>query len=87
MVLSLRRDFGLVNSLETKRPWRLLKWTECVLHYDMAMSLWGQGIECSGLKENNSHGLVDFEYCVGGAVWQGLGSVSLLRRCVMGGRT
>ena len=57
--MSLRRDFGLVNSLETERLWRLLKWTACILHYDMAMSLWGQGIECSGFNDNNSHGLVD----------------------------
>jgi hypothetical protein len=26
--------------------------TICILHYDMATSLWGQGVECSGLNKN-----------------------------------
>ena len=28
------------------------------LHYDMATSLWGQGVEWSGLKKNGPHRLI-----------------------------
>lgn len=44
ITLSLRNDFGLWNRVETVIDYGdSSSWTECILHYAMATSLWGGG--------------------------------------------
>ena len=50
------------------------------MHYDMATSLWGQGIEWSALKKNGPHRLI-FE-CLVSREWHylELGGLALLEK-------
>lgn len=51
--MNLRRNsvFGLLNSVGTAKGYGdVYSWTECILHYETASSLCGQGVEGYGLK-------------------------------------
>lgn len=62
--LSLKRDIGLLSSIETmKDNWDFWSWMNCIMHYDTAMSLWGQGNRAQRLRHLNTWS------SVGGTAW------------------
>lgn len=46
------RDFELWTVIDYGDFW---SWTKWILYYDMAASLWGQGMKFGGLNENGPH--------------------------------
>jgi hypothetical protein len=57
-------------------------WTECILHYEMVVSLWGAGVECYGLDLKCSLNLTYFEgFVPTAAMFRGraLGDLGLMR--------
>lgn len=59
--MDLRRDFKLWTlkhcwGLEDSR--NFWSWTKSILYYDIAASLWGQGVECGSLNAIGLHKLI-----------------------------
>lgn len=80
IVLSIRRDFGLLKCVEIEILWGLRKLEYITLHYDTATSMWVPGTGMWWFCENVPHRLLRFSTLspVSGTPWGGFGSVALL---------
>ena len=78
-MLSLRRDFGLLNRVEIEGLWRLLKLDFFLMSTSHRSG--GQEVECGSLNENGPYRLTYLNNwsIVGGGFWKGLRGVALLK--------
>lgn len=81
---------GLKRGRDCDRLWRLWKWPERILHYDIATSLWSHKVPCGGFNKNIHHTLkyLNAWSLRHGPSWEGLGvcpfwiRCGLIRKCV-----
>lgn len=81
IALRLRRDFGLLNAVETEKTMGTFEGgLKAFFRMRRSQAYGRQGVECGGLHENDLYRLICLGTCstVGGIVWEGLKGVTLL---------